>query len=98
MKKREPRKLKAPRLCSQECEEFIGLITEYWEDTGNARLRTEIEQHTRVCPECAGILRSYSVTIRTCRGTPRVEEPREVHQRFWEQLQQDIQALKEYLD
>jgi anti-sigma factor RsiW len=88
----------ADRSHSLECEEFAWLLTEYWEGEGDQDLGTEIETHSRECPYCAEILRTYVQTIRVCRSSPRACASRDAHQRFWEQLVREIQALKDYLE
>jgi anti-sigma factor RsiW len=79
------------------CEEFSWLLAEYWEGEADASLRTEIEDHARSCPQCAEVFRSYQLTIRTCRATPRITEPEDIHRKLWQELAREIEALKEYL-
>jgi anti-sigma factor RsiW len=98
MKKRTKPEDGASRLCTLECEEFVWLLTEYWENQEDLELRVEVEEHARACPECRRVFAEYAQTVRVCRSAPRVATPEEVHRRFWDQLTREIRALREYLE
>ena len=87
-----------PACEGQECEEFGLLLTEYWEGEADTELRAEIEEHVRTCPHCAEVFETYEVTIRTVRGTHRVEVPDAIHKAFWDHISRELKALREYLD
>ena len=82
---------------SKECEEFVQLLTEYWENHEDATLRREIEAHARICPECAEVFEAYSVTVSTFRSASKVREPGDVHKELWDRLARQLSAFREYL-
>lgn len=82
---------------SPECEEFEVLLTEYWENESDPELRAEIEEHSRTCPHCAEIYRSYQITIQTFRSSHQVPVPDAIHRAFWDHINRELKALKEYL-
>jgi len=83
--------------CSTACEDFAVLLTEFFEGEGGEELRMELEEHTRVCPDCAEVLRSYVLAIRICRNAPRAHESKATHQKLWDELAREIAALRAYL-
>lgn len=98
---RKPRSAQARKkaaVCSKpECNDFMLLLTEYWEGSDDAVLRREIEGHIRVCPECAEVFRSYAEIVTTFHSAGSINRPGPAHKELWDSLAEQLQALKDYL-
>lgn len=52
-----------PRRIDDSCERMTELILDYLTDRLAARVKSEFEQHLKICPDCVSFLNTYKKTV-----------------------------------
>jgi anti-sigma factor RsiW len=61
------------------CQEFVELVTDYFDEALSRRDRRRLEKHLKACEGCEAYLESIRVTVRTLSDLP--PEPADPHVR-----------------
>jgi hypothetical protein len=64
------------------CKDFLNELNDYLDETVEASVKQELEQHLSECPNCYVICDTTKKTIQVYRGTEPYPMPPEVHQRL----------------
>jgi anti-sigma factor RsiW len=74
------------------CKDFLTELSDYLDETVEASVRQELEQHLSECPNCYVICDTTKKTIQIYRGVEAYPIPPEVHQRLLSALHRKVQA------
>jgi anti-sigma factor RsiW len=64
------------------CKDFLNELNDYLDESLEAGVRRELEEHLSECPNCFVICDTTKRTIQIYRGTDPYPIPSEVHQRL----------------
>lgn len=74
------------------CKDFLNELNDYLDETVEASVKQELEQHLSECPNCYVICDTTKKTIQFYRGTEPYPMPPEVHQRLLSALHRKVHA------
>lgn len=74
------------------CKDFLNELNDYLDETVEASVKQELEQHLSECPNCYVICDTTKKTIQIYRGTEPYPMPPEVHQRLLSALHRKVHA------
>jgi anti-sigma factor RsiW len=69
------------------CKDFLQALNEYLDETEDAEIRKEVEEHISECPNCWVIFNTTRNTLRVFKGIDPQAIPQDVHDRLMERLQ-----------
>ncbi len=69
------------------CKEFLRSLGEYLDETEDAEIRREVEQHIKECPNCWVVFDTSKRTLKVYKGTEPQPIPEDVHNRLMDRLQ-----------
>ena len=69
------------------CKDFLNALNEYLDETEDAEIRQDVEQHCRECPNCHAIFDTTKKTLQFFKGTEPHPMPAEAHNRLMDRLQ-----------
>ena len=68
------------------CKDFLGALNDYLDETEDAELRREVEQHISECPNCWVVFNTTQKTLKIFKGMAPQEIPEDVHTRLMARL------------
>jgi hypothetical protein len=71
---------------NKTCEQITALIYDYLNDRLGARVKSDFEQHLRLCPDCVNFLNTYRKTLVRSRTLPAIDLPAKVRSNILEFL------------
>jgi anti-sigma factor RsiW len=74
------------------CKDFLKELTDYLDETTDADLRGELEQHMSECPNCWVIADTTRKTIRVYKGVDPYPIPKDVEDRLMRALEKKMAA------
>jgi anti-sigma factor RsiW len=74
------------------CKDFLKELTDYLDETTDADLRAELEQHMSECPNCWVIADTTRKTIRVYKGVDPYPIPKDVEDRLMRALEKKMAA------
>ncbi len=74
------------------CKDFLNELTDYLDESADAALREELEQHIAQCPNCWVIADTTRKTIRVYKGVDLYPIPKEVEDRLMKALEKKMAA------
>lgn len=74
------------------CRDFLREISEFLDDSLDARTREELEQHVNECPNCFVVLDTTKKTIQVFKGMQPMDVPETVQVRLMRALEQKMAA------
>ena len=77
------------------CKDFLSALNEYLDETEDAALRKEVEQHISECPNCWVVFNTTQKTLKVFKGMEPTEMPADVHNRLMERLNQTMSRRTE---
>ncbi len=69
------------------CKDFLLALNEYLDETEDAALRREVEEHIDECPNCWVVFDTTKKTLQVFKGIQPQDIPEDVHRRLMERLQ-----------
>lgn len=69
------------------CKDFLKELNDYLDDTGDAAIRGQVEDHITKCPNCWVVFDTCKKTIQVYKGMEPQEIPGEVHHRLMNALE-----------
>lgn len=69
------------------CKDFLGALNEYLDETEDADIRREVEDHISECPNCWVIFDTTQKTLKVFKGAEPQPIPEGVHGRLMERLE-----------
>ena len=72
------------------CKDFLGALNEYLDETEDAEIRREVEEHINECPNCWVVFNTTQKTLKVFKGVEPQEIPNDVHARLMDRLQERI--------
>jgi len=72
------------------CKDFLDELNDFLDETVEASVKQELEQHLSECPNCYVICDTTKKTIQIYRGTEPYPMPPEVHQRLLSALHRKV--------
>lgn len=69
------------------CRDFLGALNEYLDETEDAEIRREVEEHINACPNCWVVFNTTRKTLQVFKGIEPMDIPSEVHERLMTRLQ-----------
>ncbi len=76
------------------CKEFLHAMNEYLDETEDAELRREVEEHIRDCPNCWVVFDTTKRTLRIFRNFQIEDFPEELHERLMRRLEQRLRQRR----
>jgi hypothetical protein len=76
------------------CKEFLNELTDYLEQSLDARTRAELEEHLQWCHDCYVVCNTTKKTIEIYRGSELYELPDELRMRLRSAILAKCQAKK----
>jgi anti-sigma factor RsiW len=74
------------------CKDFLNELSDYLDESADAELRTELEQHISKCPNCWVIADTTRKTIRVYKGVDLYPIPKDVEERLMQALEKKMAA------
>ncbi len=68
------------------CKDFLEALNEYLDETEDAELRREVEQHVGECPNCWVVFDTTRKTLKVFKGMQPQDIPTDLHQRLMARL------------
>ena len=68
------------------CKDFLKALNEYLDETDDASIRQEVEEHISECPNCWVIFNTTNKTLKVFKGAEAQDIPTEVHDRLMTRL------------
>jgi hypothetical protein len=65
-------------------------LNEYLDETEDAEIRREVEEHINECPNCWVVFNTTQKTLKVFKGVEAQEIPNDVHSRLMDRLQERI--------
>lgn len=69
------------------CKDFLGALNEYLDETEDAEIRREVEEHIKACPNCWVVFNTTQKTLQVFKGIEPLDIPSEIHERLMTRLQ-----------
>ena len=66
------------RLNQKTCKEIGELVSDYLHDNLEAQLRSEFEDHLRICPDCVAFMNTFRKTVSVMRSVRSEDMPDDV--------------------
>jgi len=76
------------------CKDFLIALNEYLDETEDAGLRREVEQHIDECPNCWVVFDTTKKTLQVFKGIEPQDIPEDVHRRLMERLHSRLQQQR----
>ena len=77
------------------CKDFLQALNEYLDETEDAEIRREVEEHINECPNCWVVFNTTKKTLKVFKGVEPQGIPEDVHTRLMERLQQRMDEKKQ---
>jgi anti-sigma factor RsiW len=74
------------------CKDFLNELSDYLDESADAELRTQLEQHISQCPNCWVIADTTRKTIRVYKGVDLYPIPKDVEERLMQALEKKMAA------
>ncbi len=68
------------------CKDFLLALNEYLDETEDAALRREVEEHIEECPNCWVVFDTTKKTLQVFKGIQSQDIPEDVHRRLMERI------------
>jgi len=72
------------------CKDFLTALNEYLDETEDAELRREVEQHINECPNCWVVFDTTKKTLKVFKGVDLHPLPDDVHRRLMARIHERI--------
>ena len=70
------------------CKDFLNALNEYLDETEDAGLKREVEQHVTECPNCWVIFNTTQSTLKVFKGMEPRPIPENLHDRLMSRLRE----------
>lgn len=70
------------------CKDFLTALNDYLDETEDAELKREVEQHVTACPNCWVIFNTTQSTLKVFKGMEPRPIPNDLHNRLMGRLRQ----------
>jgi anti-sigma factor RsiW len=74
----------------QECDELLGVLSEYLEGELTEELRREVILHAQTCIHCAQLLNTLRRLVAYCQTEPTCEMPTQVRRELWLAIRHEL--------
>ena len=68
------------------CKDFLQALNEYLDETEDAEIRGEVEEHVNECPNCWVVFNTTQKTLKVFKGMDAQPIPEEIHTRLMDRL------------
>lgn len=68
------------------CKDFLHALNDYLDETEDAGLRREVEEHVGECPNCWVVFNTTQKTLKVFKGMEPKEIPEDIHNRLMTRL------------
>lgn len=68
------------------CKDFLKALNEYLDETEDASIRREVEEHISECPNCWVIFNTTNKTLKVFKGAEPQDIPPDIHDRLMTRL------------
>ena len=76
------------------CKDFLQALNEYLDETEDAEIRREVEQHVNECPNCWVVFNTTKKTLKVFKGMEPTSIPDDVHSRLMERIHKRMAEKK----
>ena len=76
------------------CKDFLQALNEYLDETEDAEIRREVEQHVNECPNCWVVFNTTKKTLKVFKGMEPKTIPDDVHSRLMDRIHQRMAEKK----
>jgi predicted anti-sigma-YlaC factor YlaD len=70
------------------CKQFLSALNDYLDETEDADIRREVQEHIEECPNCWVVFNTTQKTLKVFKGMEAQDMPADVHERLMNRLQE----------